>query len=815
MKKNLLHLICLFCSYSLSAQPYSIRHGVLFDESNGRECAFFGFNYLAPFAAAYRYTEQLGLDHKAVVDLDIYHMKRLGINAFRIHMFDVEISDGEGNLLENEHLDLMDYTLWKMGQYGIRTLLTPIAYWRTNEKSLSGFSNLYDKEVMSYDPRAIAAQENYLKQLMNHVNPYSGYAYRDDPNIVAIEINNEPWERDKEKSAQVLSYINRMVAAIRSTACHKPLLYNTNQNEWLIDTYMQAPLQGLTFGLYPTGLDSGQDREVNSLPIVSKFEDPHQQHARYRDKIHCIYEFDAADEPFSYMHTAMARSFREAGYQWATMFCYDSYPLAASNVEYKTHYMNLLHTPGKAIGFRIATEAFLSLPRYETYGTYPQNNRFGDFTLVPEQDLVVLNRDTLYCHTNDTGIAPKNPTELRHIAAHGSSPVISYTGTGAYFLDRIEEGIWRLECFPDQLTVADPYGYPHLDRIVSVLQANSRTMEIRLPELTANFFCESVGADRGSVKQAVEGAIDIRPGVYILRSPAKAHTSIHPRQLGQMPPTRPDLDLNPTPSRICLLHEPFTDLTSGCPTKISMQILTPSPSCRATLQVQTPDHQRHTIPLVAGSGFHYVATLPGALLTPGELKYQIEIRDRLGHTTILPGSTDYYTSQIHDRIPEIPLFSYDHPEHSRIWQKLWQPVPQSISFDKDGVTMRCDRVDAGLFLSVKNRIECVQTDKKRFKILRLDAELLKDDSSCDLFLIDSSGRYWYRKTPVDRSGTTRVGLDEFAPLCFDVTEMRLKELIVDPEVSRNITPEDLSAILVRIDSGSGVKLKYIALEYEP
>ena len=44
-----------------------------------------------------------GVDRKTAIDRDVYHMARLGLNAYRIHIWDVEISDAEGNLLENEH----------------------------------------------------------------------------------------------------------------------------------------------------------------------------------------------------------------------------------------------------------------------------------------------------------------------------------------------------------------------------------------------------------------------------------------------------------------------------------------------------------------------------------------------------------------------------------------------------------------------------------------------------------------------------------------------------------------------------------------
>jgi beta-glucosidase/6-phospho-beta-glucosidase/beta-galactosidase len=54
---------------------------------------------------------------------------RLGFDAFRVHVWDREISDKEGKLLDNEHLDLFDYLLSKLEENNITIIITPIAWW--------------------------------------------------------------------------------------------------------------------------------------------------------------------------------------------------------------------------------------------------------------------------------------------------------------------------------------------------------------------------------------------------------------------------------------------------------------------------------------------------------------------------------------------------------------------------------------------------------------------------------------------------------------------------------------------------------------
>ena len=133
---------------------------------------FLWWNYTLPFAHAYRAMGYLGVDRKTAIDRDVYHMARLGLNAYRIHIWDVEISDAEGNLLENEHLELLDYLIHKLQERGIRTVITAQTdfgngYPERNQP-IGGFSSHYDKCAVHSDAEAIAAQEKYIAALVRH-----------------------------------------------------------------------------------------------------------------------------------------------------------------------------------------------------------------------------------------------------------------------------------------------------------------------------------------------------------------------------------------------------------------------------------------------------------------------------------------------------------------------------------------------------------------------------------------------------------------------------------------------------------------------
>ena len=101
-------------------------------------------------------------------------------------LWDVELTDGQGNLLENEHLDLMDYPIAKLKERNIHIVITAQTNFGNGypgTKHTDGRLLLYkyDKCDMHSHPEAIAAQETYLHGLVKHVNPYTGLAYKDDP----------------------------------------------------------------------------------------------------------------------------------------------------------------------------------------------------------------------------------------------------------------------------------------------------------------------------------------------------------------------------------------------------------------------------------------------------------------------------------------------------------------------------------------------------------------------------------------------------------------------------------------------------------
>jgi len=611
---------------------YVDESGVLRWQASDNEVALFGVNYTAMFAFGFRALGYLGVSREQTITHDLVHLARLGVDGVRLCLWgDWELTDGEGNLLDNEHLRLTDYFIAQAQARGMHILLTPIvtysAQWPEPESDrvCAGFSTVYSKAELPTSMEARQAQERYLGQLMEHINPYTGQAYKDEPAITAIELINEPANPTSQE--QIRAYVEGLAKAVRDTGCRKPLFYNVSQGMWdaLINALRESSVEGVTFGWYPTGLLAGHSVRGNFLPKVDEY--PQMRDAGLAGKAKLVYEFDAADVPGSYMYPAIARTFRAGGAQWATMFSYDSLPLAPSNAEYQTHYLNLVHTPNGAISLLIAGEAFRRLPRAASYGRYPQNTCFGPFRISYEEDLSEMVTEREFLYSNDTGTQPLAPELLERVVGCGSSPVVSYEGTGSYFLEKLGAGVWRLEVYPDAVWVRDPYGRPCLDREVSRVLWRRWPMEIRLPALGQRFGVAALNEGNSYRAESTDGTFPIQPGVYLLvregasASKWSAESPFGQLKLGEF--VAPAEEKRPT----AVLHEPPREVVEGEPFTVAATVVSSQMPERVTLHLrQSGEGSFRHLPMRREFGYRWRVDVPTELVGPGELEYCIAVQ---------------------------------------------------------------------------------------------------------------------------------------------------------------------------------------------
>lgn len=611
-------LLALVCGLALSAAPADRpaqlgADGVLRWTDSGGEVALFGVNYYAPFAGEYTRIKEQGTDHRQAIRDDLEHFRRLGLDAIRLHCWDREISDRQGNLLDNEHLELLDYLLAEARRRGIYAVLTPIAWWGT-ATPCDGFSVHYTMPRMTTEAEPRAAQCRFLGQFVNHVNRFTGLSYRDDPAVIAFEVINEPLYPPGTTDAQVTEYIDALVGAVRDTGCTKPVAYNCWQDRH--QAAADSRCDAVTFGWYPTGLVNGRMIPDDCLPRVDRH--PAMGDPRLANRFKLVYEFDAADVQGSYLYPAMARAFRTGGMQIATQFQYDPLCVSAGNPGWQTHFLNLAYTPGKAISFAIAAEVFRTLPRGRDYGAYPANTRFGAARVSFPEDLSEFVTDTLFLHSNTTATAPPAPDRLERIAGCGSSPAVECAGGGAYFLDRVSPDCWLLQAYPAAVLVDDPYRGGSNEKVRLVF--DPIRFRLRLPGWEGALTVQSTQGDAKPIP-AAEGTFTVAPGEYLLvrtGTPVPARPTAIP---AFVPP--PPVDLPPA-ARIDAPAVWREGLDLPVRVTVAGQEVR---DCQLRF-LAAGDADARTLPLAPDGPHAFAATIPADWLKPGPARFEVRATSR-------------------------------------------------------------------------------------------------------------------------------------------------------------------------------------------
>ncbi|MDR0336767.1 MAG: carbohydrate binding domain-containing protein, partial [Planctomycetaceae bacterium] len=138
------------------------------------------------------------LDHDAA-DRMADRMARFGINCVRLHHMDSHNIWGGNNAktkleFDKTQLEKLDYYVAALKKRGIYVNINLHVSRSLDERD--GFpKNInrpnHDKGIDNYYRPFIDANKKYACDLLTHVNPYTGNAYKDEPSVAMIEINNE------------------------------------------------------------------------------------------------------------------------------------------------------------------------------------------------------------------------------------------------------------------------------------------------------------------------------------------------------------------------------------------------------------------------------------------------------------------------------------------------------------------------------------------------------------------------------------------------------------------------------------------------
>lgn len=321
------------------------KHGFLtvkgdkFVFENGQEAKFWGtlFNSSANFPT-HDYSEKVAR-----------RLAKFGVNMVRTHQMDAEwaapniFQCTRGRLRDNslsfdpESMDRLDYLIHCLKKEGIYIYLDLLSH--RSFKSGDGVDNAAElpesgKPYSNFDRRLIELQKKFNRDLLTHVNPYTGLAYKDDPAIVLMEFANEndlffftrnlepyrtrleiiyrEWAASKtitvpadqvdfntltEPILQFLhhlqkKYYEEMTADLRQLGVKVPL---TGSN-WSLGTLHQASAAGdLDFADSHAYWDMWSDRYGNNRPLIGERCDymlKDLSHRRLLDKPFFVSEWD-------------------------------------------------------------------------------------------------------------------------------------------------------------------------------------------------------------------------------------------------------------------------------------------------------------------------------------------------------------------------------------------------------------------------------------------------------------------------------------------------------------------------------------------
>ncbi len=602
--------------------------GVMRWRTSSVEVAMLGANYCLPSASDYRAAGVVGADRKKLIDQDMTHFARMGWDALRLNFWgDWENCDRQGNLIANDHLDLLDYLIFRAKGRDLHMLFSPIVTYSSmwpggDDPAAVGFSRYYKKEELGTNPAAIAAQVNYLRQILNHVNPYTGIALKDEPYLCFLELINEPAQHPQDFDGSV-AYINALYDAVRSTGCQKITFFNFSQDFAMAQAIAASKVEGTSFAWYPSGLVAGHQQRGNFLRTVEDYSPMLVLELDRRPRL--VYEYDMPDVMSGYHYPAMVRTFRSVGAQSAAMFSYDMLATAPYNLGWQTHCLNLVYTPQKAASAIIASQVMRRIPRLQPVGPYPQNTRFGDFRLSYEENLSELVSSDLFYYSNNTVSRPPAPARLRRIVGFGSSPTVRYEGLGLYFLDRIGDSQWRLEVYPDALQVDDPFAPTRQDRLVFQLLERGWPMTIDLPGLGKSFAVQPLNEGNSYSTTAIDGTFQARPGVYFLTDPANKSPVPLPARLPGVPyflGMREFVCPPPSSAPPALVLHASPEYPADLPVVIGATVASADVPQSVELEIAGVGR---SVPMRRTTGYDYAATLPAGTLSPGAFSFAVRV----------------------------------------------------------------------------------------------------------------------------------------------------------------------------------------------
>jgi hypothetical protein len=250
-----------------------------------------------------------------------------------------------------------------------------------------------------------------------------------------------------------------------------------------------------------------------------------------------------------------------------------------------------------------------------------------------------MNSDNEYYYSNNVSTPPVKVEKLEHIAGVGSSPIIDYQGYGAYFMDKLENGVWRLEVMPDAISIRDPFERPSLKKEVTRIQWEPEPMSITLADLGNDFDIKPLNTGNSYNVTATGKDFIIKPGVYLLVR--KDHKNLKWRADSYVGTLKLDEYAAPKSfdTSAYVVHKPFTEVSVGMSFTLKAKIVGVNAANKVTLMLHNSAGGRYqVIDMVRKTPYNYEAKIEKELLTPGLLSYKIVVQKGPDSFVAFPGN---------------------------------------------------------------------------------------------------------------------------------------------------------------------------------
>lgn len=542
---------------------------------DGTEARLYGVNFQTPLSWEYNRLAGVGVAktkealHK-VADNNLDDLQMLGVNLLRCHLTPCDLTDAKGNLDESSvFLDAIDYLIAEADRRGMY-----VSFAFLNHMGQSGAGAAWiggDRGTWIQDEDVVKCEKTYITALINHVNRYNNTALKDTRNIAYWELINEPdmfsydaVKRQKCVSAYnayldkngladssdsyalyrketVREYINGMKDLLRRNGDNHLVCWGLNWHRYRrgnVDIFQgvsESDADIVAFCNYPGQDNAGQNYwnknwNFTSNDFSSWFQEQLQDVNGYgwvltpefESKAIIVYEFETFFNQSAYLYPLQATYFRSLRVQAAGMWTYTFNEIAPYMGG--SHFLNLSCTPSKMVSFLVAQQIFKTLP-YRTAFPDNTNEQKGEHYVISRSHNGAIYSDAGKYINSCPVVDGWNPIEaspeVKFVAGCGSSPLVSYSGTGAYFI-KDESGELSITLMPDVNVVGDVFSRATYREEKTILDRTTKnTLSIRLsawehtPSTLYRIFDSGERESAGHLDGTSEEIL-LAPGKYVI-----------------------------------------------------------------------------------------------------------------------------------------------------------------------------------------------------------------------------------------------------------------------------------------------------------